>query len=59
MLFCGAEAVNKPDASIVPQEAVHVEEILALNFCVNPCAVVALPGLIDKGEVIVAAVDAV
>jgi hypothetical protein len=54
MLFCGAEAVNKPDASMLPQEAAQVTLPFALNCCVCPCPVAALGGVIVSGEVTVA-----
>lgn len=53
-----ADAVKRPLAVMLPQEAVQVAPILAVNCCVRPCCVFALAGEITSGEVMVAVVDA-
>jgi hypothetical protein len=58
MLPWVADAVNKPDALMLPQEAVHVAGMFAVNCCVSPRAVVALAGVTTNGETIPAVVDA-
>ena len=59
MLPCGTDAVNRPFASMLPQDAVQITGTLAVNCCVCPCAVVALEGVMTTGEVMVAVVAAI
>lgn len=49
-LPCVADAVNKPFAAMLPHEAAQVTAALAVNCCVFPWAVVAVAGVIVKGD---------
>jgi hypothetical protein len=52
-----ADAVNSPEALILPHEADQVTGLLAENCWVCPWAVTAVPGEMVMGEVMLAAVD--
>ena len=47
---CVDGAVNKPVPEMVPHDAAQVTAALAVNCCVWPWAVVALAGVIVKGD---------
>jgi len=54
-----ADAVNRPEVVMAPQEADHLTAEFAVNCWVRPWPVVALEGVMTMGDLIVAVVATV